>query len=468
MIRSVRARLGVAAGAAVLVGGAVLSLWILSAFRSSLLRSAAANLEADARRIGESPDEGLGLSAEAGAGRIRYAALLDAGGAPIESEGAPSDGAPGSAAVRAALAGRPATLVEPIPGLLVAAIPIPDEPDEDWSAGRPGRPAPRAVLLVGSTRETDEAVRALRRLLLAAVLASALLAGLGGGWLGGRALAPVAALARWADGLDGRDLRTRVDVPRTGDEISRLAETLNRMAGRIEEAFARNARFVADASHEIRNPLTNLSTEIQSTLRRERGSAEYRAALSSVLEEVRRLSRLADGLLFLSRADAGRAAGAMEAVDLAAVARAAASGLSEAARRKGLDLRVEGADDIRVRGDAAALTRLAENLVENAVRYVPKGGRIEVLASAREDWATLTVSDDGPGVPPADLARAFERFWRGDRARVEAPQGAGLGLSISREIAAAHGGSIALGGFEAGGCRVEVLLPRLHAPFISN
>lgn len=450
----VRARAGAAAGVGLALGGAILAAALWFVFREGLLRSARTAIEAEAVRIADSADEGLDVRDDAVGGRVVYAAILDAGGAATEAEGRAPDGLLTSPGVREAFAGRTSSWIEP--GRYAAACVRVEEDDEDRVAGRP---APAAVVVAVSTAGIDGAAHRLALFLAVLVPAAAVAAGLGGAWLAGGALRSVDEMRRVAAAVGERDLSARVEVPPTEDEVARLAETLNAMLGRIEEAFARNTRFVADASHEIRNPLTNLSTEVQSVLRRDRPADEYRAALESVREEVRRLSDLADGLLFLARADAGRGLGLDEVADLGAAAAEAAKVLSAEAAAKGLTFRLNVTGGVRVRGDVAALGRLARNLVENAVRYAPEGGRVEVRVSAEGGEAALAVEDSGPGIPEEEVPHVFERFWRGEAARARAPQGAGLGLSIASEVAAAHGGRIEVGRSDLGGARIRAFFP---------
>lgn len=492
MTLTIRARLGLAAFAAIAIAGSILAMTLWYSFRNALVQSSLDALETEAVLIARNADEGLVDRGESGAVRILYAALLDSQAIPIQFQGRNSAGDGVNAAVRDALAGRTAAYVVPTQGrFLVASAPVTArtwegdaaEDEDRWRSRSEAEQhrwerelaeehdsdaifhRARVVLLVASSRQIHDAGRTLAGQLAPLIPFAAILAGLGGMWLGWRALAPVDNMSRWAATTGGRDLDERIVVPATGDELARLAGALNVMMGRIEEAFSRSTRFVADASHEMRNPLTNLSTEIQATLRRERTPDEYRAALVSVREEVARLSSLADGLLFLSRADAGRDVWTLERVDLGAVVRDVSESFDMQARAKNLEVRVI-AEETFLEGDAAALRRLVENIAGNAIQYTPSGGHVEIRAATHESIIELSVSDDGPGISEEERTHIFERFWRGAHGRVVAPRGAGLGLAICHEVVVAHDGTIEIGRSKVGGCLVRINLPRLHDSFM--
>ncbi|MEK8023582.1 MAG: histidine kinase dimerization/phospho-acceptor domain-containing protein, partial [Candidatus Hydrogenedentota bacterium] len=297
----VRHRVGIAAAFGVIVAGALLATGFWWLFRAQLLQTAREDLLRQAWRIGESADEGLEFAPD-DERRLVHAAILDTAGRTIEADGIPMEGLSTWPIVLEALAGRSAYGGPDEYDRIFVAVPV--EEEREWLP--PGQAMPAAVVLVASVSERLAAARTLALYLAGFVPIAALLAGLGGAWLAGRALAPVDSMVRTASSIEGSGLSTRLDVSSSSDEIAHLATTLNAMLDRIESAFQHNIRFIADASHEIRNPLTNLSSEIQVLLRQDRRPDEYRAALESALEEVRRLSRIADDLLFLARADAGQ------------------------------------------------------------------------------------------------------------------------------------------------------------------
>jgi signal transduction histidine kinase len=296
----------------------------------------------------------------------------------------------------------------------------------------------RAIIVGGTLDDIDESLTTLRLSLLAmfpvVVLA---LAGLLW-WVVGRALRPVEAIRAEVAGIGGRDLHRRVPVPASDDEVGRLARTMNDMLERVEDATRRQRRFLADASHELRSPLTRMRTELEVDLSHP-DRADPLATHASVLEETIGLQRLADDLLLVARVDEGGASGVRELVDLDDV-------VLRVARRLRADDRVRvdlsGVGAARVVGDPDQLTRLIGNLADNAVRHATS--RVAFSLTRHGDGVVLSVADDGPGVPDADRERIFERFSRVDGARRAADGGTGLGLAIARDIAIAHGGTLVL------------------------
>jgi signal transduction histidine kinase len=308
-----------------------------------------------------------------------------------------------------------------------------------------GGPASGGAVVVGSsTAEIDSTLRESRTLIIASALAAALLVVPIAYALTGRALRPLQTLVAGAEVIERRgdpSLRLSGGAPgrRTPDEIARLADTLNRMLAALERSRERERRFVADASHELRNPLAAL-----------RGNAEFLArhgadaeALDDLREDAERLSRLVDELLQLAREDAG--ARPDEPVRLADLARAAAGGrVSARADDPGL-----------VRGDASALARALANLVDNGRRHGPPDGPVSVTVSRADGEVRLEVADTGSGIAPEHVEAATTRFWRGEDAR--ARPGSGLGLALVRATAERHGGRL-----EIDGARFTLVLPALR------
>jgi len=253
---------------------------------------------------------------------------------------------------------------------------------------------------------------------------------------------PAQQIAEQAEAIEAGTLSARITAHASVAEYSRLVAVLNAMLDRLDRAFAVQRRFVADASHELRSPLTVLRGDLDVALRRERPAEDYRAALERMREEVTRITALAENLLLLARADAGLPAAAVGAVDLADVADRAVARASRQADAARVALTAVTAATV-VRGDAALLERAVGNLVENAVRYAPMGSHVAVRCSVAPGAAVLEVEDDGPGVPPEHAAHIFDRFYRGDPARGPDSR-AGLGLPIARAIAEAHRGTLML------------------------
>jgi two-component system OmpR family sensor kinase len=284
------------------------------------------------------------------------------------------------------------------------------------------------------------------------------LAAAGGRVMARAALRPVDEMSQSARRIDAEALARRITLRGTGDELDRLAETLNGMLARLENTFGQMRRFSADAAHELRTPLTALKGTLEVALRAERSGAEYRAALASALEEVDRLVRLAEDLLLLSRSTAGpdspRARVELETLvlDVAEVG-------TRLAKDRGVTVRVGPLAPVAVLGDGRALRRALLNLVENGVKYTPAGGRVELSVTASDGDAVLAVEDTGPGIDPADEARIFEPFVRLDTARSRESGGSGLGLAIARSIVVAHRGVLGVERRPAGGSRFTIRLP---------
>jgi heavy metal sensor kinase len=285
------------------------------------------------------------------------------------------------------------------------------------------------------------------------------LAAAGGRVLARAALRPVDEMARAARRIDAGALALRITERGTGDELDRLAETLNGMLGRLENAFGGMRRFSADAAHELRTPLTALKGTLEVALRAERTGAEYRAALASALEEVDRLVRLAEDLLLLSRSSAGPESPRAR-VELEGLVLDAADVGARLAKERGVTVRVDSVAPLAVLGDAGALRRAVLNLVENGVKYTPAGGRVELSVTPAGGEVVVAVEDTGPGIDPRDSARIFEPFVRLDAARDRESGGSGLGLAIARSIVVAHRGSLAVERRDSGGSRFTIRLPQ--------
>jgi signal transduction histidine kinase len=268
----------------------------------------------------------------------------------------------------------------------------------------------------------------------------------------GRALAPVDAIRREVDEISAAQLHRRVRQPGADDEIGRLAATMNRMLARLEDARNRQRRFVSDASHELRSPLTTIRQHAEVAIAHpDRMTTQELADV--VLAEQQRMQRLVEDLLLLARADehVPPSRAPVDVDDLA---------LEEGRRlRTATSARVDTSKvaDARVQGDADALRRMVRNLGENAARHA--SGRIDIALVERGDNVVLTVDDDGPGIPEAERERVLQRFVRLDEARGRDDGGSGLGLSIVDEVVRAHGGSISISQSPLGGARIEVTLP---------
>lgn len=280
----------------------------------------------------------------------------------------------------------------------------------------------------------------------------------GSWWLGGRMMRPVEEIIDQAEKIRAATLGRRIEARADTREYRRLVGVLNTMLDRIDAAFAAQKRFTADASHELRSPLTALRGELELALRRERTSEEYRRVLVSALEEAERLTRLAEDLLTLARSDAGAISPRRRQVDLAEEVRATVERLRGRAEERRIQIRVRAAAPVRGSYDSDLVGRLVWNLVDNGLKFSKPGGQVEIRVAAADGGAVVDVTDSGPGIREEPLERIFERFYRGEAARTPA-EGSGLGLAIVRAIAEAHGGWVRAANRDSGGARFRVWLP---------
>ncbi len=270
-----------------------------------------------------------------------------------------------------------------------------------------------------------------------------LIAGVGGWWVSGRALAPVRELSTAAERVQASKLHHRVTVPAAVDEIQRLALVLNAMFGRLESSFNQAQRFAADASHELRTPLTIMRGEVEHLLHSDGLMNGQEAKLLSVQEEIGRLERITEQLLLLASFDAGKVVLKSELVDFSALAKEACEDAELLSAVKDVRVSVEIAEGVKVRGNQVQLRRLLLNLLQNAVTYNRPAGEVVCAVTNEGSVAKIRISNTGSGIPPEMHPRIFERFFRADPSRT-VRQGHGLGLSLCKEIVLAHGGEIKL------------------------
>ncbi len=269
----------------------------------------------------------------------------------------------------------------------------------------------------------------------------------------GKTLHPVEAIRSQVASIGDRHLDRRVPVPDTDDEIGRLADTMNEMLNRLEQASNQQRRFVADASHELRNPLAAIRSQLEVDLVHPE-QADWPTANREVLDETLRMQRLVDDLLLLARSDTGTLPNIRRAVDLDDIV------FIETERLKtpsNITINTSHVSGAQVIGNPEALGRLIRNLLENAVRYATS--RINITLAETDGTATLTIADDGPGIPPVDRTRIFDQFTRLDEARDRDHGGAGLGLAIAKEITQHHTGTINVDTSTLGGTRITVTIP---------
>jgi heavy metal sensor kinase len=305
--------------------------------------------------------------------------------------------------------------------------------------------------------------RFLGRLLIFAPLALLLASALGY-WISRKALAPVDDITLAAQQISAHNLSARLSVPRSGDELQRLTETLNQMLRRIEEALERITRFSGDASHELRTPMTVMRTRVELALRHPRTPAENHSTLEQLHTELIQASQLLDNLMLLARADSGAEQLRGTPANIEDALKEVLAQVSPLAGEKGVSLHsVLPGHPVWIVADRPMLQRLFLILIDNAVKYTPASGRVSVALAVANGLTTVSVKDTGIGIADADLPHIFDRFYRVDKARSRQP-GAGLGLSIGRWIAEAHGGSIRVESRPGEGSTFEVVLPAKASP----
>ncbi len=360
---------------------------------------------------------------------------------------------------------------------------VPDAPEtasesRTWQ-GEPART--RTVPLVGAGGRLDgwlevtgfewslhQGLHQLAGSLALGVLVCVALALAGGLWLARRALRPVGALRTAADRMSTVDLSARLPTEfGVRDELTELAETFNGWLARLESSVARERasvererRFSADAAHELLTPLAALRSEAEVALRRDRSPDGYREALSGVVAEAERLGETVQGLLRLARAER-LVRGPGERADLATVVTSRADAYRATADAKGVSLTTSLPDEpVWTSAAEGSLVEVVDNLVQNAVKYTPEGGRVEIAVRRGNGGPVLTVTDTGVGMAPAVTERAFERFYRSDDPVVQAETGSGLGLAVVRAVVEAYGGEVsAASDGPSAGSRFTVTLP---------
>jgi heavy metal sensor kinase len=286
-----------------------------------------------------------------------------------------------------------------------------------------------------------------------------------GYWMSRRALAPVDALVRTARVVSGTNLNSRLEKLHTGDELQRLSDTLNEMLDRIESAFSRVTQFTADASHELRTPVSLIRTEAELALRRTRTDQEYQDSLHHILLEAERTTTLIEQLLSLARADSGRETLHMHPVELSALLHGVADGWKRVAAIRELQFSATvDSQDAFVNGDENLLHRLVDILLDNAFKYTPPPGSVCFSLEQRDDVAVITIKDTGIGIPQDEQNKIFERFYRVDKSRSRAQGGNGLGLAIAQWIVKEHHASISVESRAGEGATFRVELPRIATP----
>jgi two-component system OmpR family sensor kinase len=447
----IRVRLALSFGAAAAVLLALGGWLFVSVLSSSMLGSVDAQLATAARVASHYVTAGGGENSNSPAGALPGEYLLQVIGATGSVTAAGTDAGrtpliPRSTVARAAAGPVTETEVGDEGATRILAEPYP---------GHQG-----SVVVVARSLETyDKSMRTIELGVVLAGVAVLVVAVAGSYLLARRALTPVERMRRQVQALSATDDTMGIGVPPTRDELATLARTMNDLLARLQASLARQRSFVADASHELRSPLAVLRGELELAGKSGRTREELAEAVASAAEEVTRLTQLVEELLLLARSDSAGLALRIERTDVAALLMHVRQANRRRAKDAGLELVVSAPDDLHAALDAHRLRQALDNLVDNALRFAPRGTSIELRASADGNMLVIEVLDRGPGFPDEFLPRAFERFSRPSGERGRADGGAGLGLAIVEAVATAHGGRAVARNRAGGGACIRVELP---------
>jgi heavy metal sensor kinase len=325
------------------------------------------------------------------------------------------------------------------------------------------------IVVARSLHEQDEALEGARHAFYIAVPLALLVASLGGYFLARKSLAPVIVMGDRAARIGASNLNERLPVPRARDELGRLALIFNELLARLDRSFEQQRRFMADASHELRTPVAIVCGESEVALSQPvRDPEQYRESLAIVHDEGRRLTRVVEDLFMLARADAGQYQLDATNFYLDETIGECVRAVRSLAAQHGLEIRYQYAgDELLLRGDEGLIRRMILNLLDNAIKYTPAGGRVSVDLSHHDSFYTIRITDTGTGIDAAAQPHIFERFFRADQSRSRngetgGSSGAGLGLSIANWSAAMHGGHIRLERSDHNGSAFLISLPAPH------
>ena len=301
------------------------------------------------------------------------------------------------------------------------------------------------TLVMGlNQRDVEQELNSVLHAFLLTLPVALFLVGLGGWVVAGRALRPLNAIADTAERVTARGLDQRIANSPENPEVARLIQVLNRMMDRLETSFRQATRFSADASHELKTPLAVMQGELENALQSAAAGSAEQQLFSNLLEEIQRLKTITRSLLLLAQADAGQLKLALESVDLSAELGAMIEDARVLAADTRLHFDVEVQPQVRVLADRGLLHTAMFNLINNAIKYNRPDGEISIRLLATEAATVFTIGNTGPGIPPEDRPRVFDRFFRADRPNSPKVEGIGLGLSLAREIIRAHGGELSL------------------------
>jgi heavy metal sensor kinase len=314
-----------------------------------------------------------------------------------------------------------------------------------------------AVQVSSPLKSVDSALSRLRAILFLMLPLTVLVTAAVGEFLARLALNPVDSMIRTIRQITAENLKMRVLIPDTKDEIKRLADTFNDMLARLDSAFTSQRQFMQDISHELKTPLTILRGELEVALHRIRSPREYESVLTSNLEEVNKIIRMVENLLVLVKFDNKEVNLEFLPFNVLNLARKVSGDIAVIAGQKNISIGISGDENVVVEADENQISRVILNLLDNAFKYTPEAGSVNVFVNKEGGFAKITVSDNGMGVSSFDLPHIFDRFYRADKSR--SSSGFGLGLSISKSIVDAHGGKIVVGSKSGGGTSFFVFLP---------
>lgn len=319
---------------------------------------------------------------------------------------------------------------------------------------------PYAAIVLEPLAELNGELARVRRTMFFPLLAALVLAALGGFVMAGKSLEPIVTISSQAEHISAKNLNARLHhVSHPADELSRLTEVINSLLARLDSSFRIMREFIADASHDLRTPVTIIRTEADVTLSQDRSCSEYRRSLEAIRDQAKRMARIVTDMLVLARADAGQQSAHFEELYLNELVEECCEAAQTISKSAGVRLSVEHGEDVPFRGDEELIRGMVANLLDNAIRYTPEGGSVSVRLVPNHSFVELIVADTGVGIPSECQARVFDRFYRVPNSRNVSDAGSGLGLSIVKVAAEAHSGSVAVSSEPGHGSTFTVTLP---------
>lgn len=387
--------------------------------------------------------------------RGRFIRLSKQGGTNVYVSGLPSDNRfnPDDIPTLKTIPAETTTRVETLgPKTNMLLVTVPEKINNEW-------------WLVEIGLVTDEIETALHELLLTLMISLpfvVITAATGGYFLVQHSLRPVEDIRATAEQITFGNLSNRLPVAPSGDAIESLSITLNHMLERLETAYMQASRFSADASHELRTPLTIMRTELESIVQESALDEALRERIGVVLEETEYLSRIAESLFAISRLDSGEAKMENITCNLADIVLSTSEQMHLLAEENQILVDIDVLDPVQINADRTRIKQVVVNLLDNAIKYTPRGGKIHIRVFSTDTKAILEIRDNGVGISQDALPHVFERFYRDNSSSSKAIRGAGIGLSIVRSVVQAHGGSISINSVEHKGTRVTIELPRVR------